>query len=127
MESEEGVGLHSPRLLPLPAFPFPLFLAFLAIPAPLCLLFVGFVILRIGFGTLWRLFAGACVGPLAWRPGHGRRRGEAGMTTARGRDVRAGCAHSGWWLVAAMDGRWGCDGVAIVDDKRGWWWLRGEP
>ena len=96
--------MHSPCLLPLPAFPFLLFLALLSLPSPLGFRSVGFTVLRIRFGTLWGLLSGGRVCPLARRLGHGRR--EAGVATARGRGVGAGFGHPGWSLVAAMGGRW---------------------
>ena len=100
--------MHSPCLLPLPAFPFLFFLALLSLPSPLGFRSVGFVVLRIRFGMLWGLLTGGRVCPLARRLGHGRR--EAGVATARGRGVGVGFGHPGWSLVAAMDGQW----VAMV-------------
>lgn len=96
--------MHSPCLLPLLAFPFLFFLALLSLPSPPGFCSVRFIILHVGFGSLWGLLAGGHVCPIVLHFGHGRR--EAGMATAGGRGVGTGFGHSGWLLVVAMGGQW---------------------
>ena len=81
----------SPGLLPLPAFLFVFFPAFLSIPPPLRLAQFGFIVIYIRLGTLGEFLAGACIHSLAqcWR------QRVAGVAAARSWDGGAGFWHAG--------------------------------
>ena len=81
----------SPGLLPLPAFLFVFFPAFLSISPPLGLVQFGFVVVYVRLGALGGFLAGARIRPLAqcWR------RRVAGVAAARNWDGGAGCWHAG--------------------------------